>query len=150
MDAHECWVCLEAVDPDGSATAPTGCACRGSAGHAHLNCLVASAQHTADRDAQHINWMSCPTCKQVYTGSVSLGLARARWGLHRSRREEDGERLDALNQLAVALNNTGKFTEAIPLYEEQLATKRRDFGDVNPSTLNCMVNLAGALYSTIL
>ena len=78
-DARECWVCLELADTGGGAAAPTGCACRGSAGRAHLSCLISVARHKTDRQDRHTAWIGCPTCKQYYTGPMDVGLARARW-----------------------------------------------------------------------
>ena len=78
-DARECWVCLELADSGGVAAAPTGCACRGSAGRAHLSCLISAARHKTDGQAQHTAWQACPACKQGYGGPMVMGLARARW-----------------------------------------------------------------------
>ena len=149
-DSRECWVCLEDADADGIATAPTGCACRGSAGHAHLSCLVATAQHAADYDARHLAWHSCPTCKQEYTTPMSVRLGRTRWGLYRGRPEGDMERGDALGHLATALQNTRGPTEtaeAQPLLEERLAGLRRSHGDKAEQTLMSMINVATARVS---
>ena len=85
MDAtRECWVCLELADSSRAAAAPTGCACRGSAGRAHLSCLIAAARHKTDIQDRHTAWQTCPTCKQQYTGPMHVGLARARWAPPRS------------------------------------------------------------------
>ena len=151
--ARECWVCLEATDPDGAAAAPTGCACRGTAGHAHLSCLLANAQHAAD-DADGAttdqkswfvgqkSWSGCPTCKQDYTGPISVGLARARCGLHRGRPEPDINVINVRAHLAVVLMNERKYAEARPLLEDRLVAMRRRFGDEAHATLDCMVQLA--------
>ena len=101
-DARECWVCLEPADTGGAAAAPTGCACRGSAGDAHLSCLITAAQQSwkhilnagtastniawhAGGHAHRCMWLACPTCKQRYGGPVALGLARALGPLRRPR-----------------------------------------------------------------
>ena len=87
-DAVECWVCREEADPTGgAAAAPTGCACRGSAGRAHLSCLVANARHGADYDI-----VARPSCVALMSGTLrgtrvrrasrfTSGLARAHWCL---------------------------------------------------------------------
>ena len=143
-EARECWVCLEAADPDGAATVPTGCACRGSAGHAHLSCLVAAAQHNlkADADPRHLTWQECPTCKQNYTGPIRVRMARTRWGLCRGRPEGDIDRGDALEHLAISLQSEGEYAEARPLLEARLAGLRRSHGDDAEHTLHSMINLA--------
>ena len=58
-----------------SAALLRGCACRGSAGHMRVACLVEAAQAMAKM------WRACPacpTCKQLWTGSLQLALCRAR------------------------------------------------------------------------
>ena len=77
-----------------------GCGCRGTAGLAHLACLVSAARHNVD------SWTTCPTCEQFYTGAADVGLARARWALVRDRAAEDEERLFVANNLAVALKES--------------------------------------------
>ena len=106
-DARECWVCLEVADSGRAATAPTGCACRGSAGRAHLSCLIAAARHKPDPEARHTAWIGCPTCKQQYTGPMYVGLARARWAPLRDGPEGSADWLDALGHLAVSLHVSG-------------------------------------------
>ena len=138
-EARECWVCLEAANPDGAATIPTGCACRGSAGHAHLSCLVAATRHGADEAARHLAGHRCPTCKQDYTGPMELGLARALAGPLAGRSPDSNEH----GRLANALQNAGEYAEARPLLEEHLAALRRSCGDAAHVTLESMVNLAG-------
>ena len=148
--ALACWVCLEAVDsPGGAATEPTGCACRGSAGRAHMSCLVDAARHsgsiatansaalTAEGDhlwaAHHTAWLRCPTCKQSYNGPMAVGLARARWAAAAHSPEEDEERLDAQVQLCTALMNSGDSAGARPLSEELVTVLRRTCGsDIRP------------------
>ena len=134
-----CWVCLEA----GSTELLRGCACRGSAGYAHLDCLVqVAASSASSTDA----WQQCPTCQQDYTGSVSVGLSRARWALASSRPLTDPGRLAAASQLASALCDWDKdFHAAQPLMEETLAARRRTLGNDHPLTLASMNNL-GHLY----
>jgi tetratricopeptide (TPR) repeat protein len=88
------------------------------------------------------SWYQCPTCKQDYTGELQLGLARARWELVRGRVAEDGERREAADDLARALQDAGEFDGALPLYEEVLAVERRINGDDHPNTLTSISNLA--------
>ena len=151
-DVRECWVCLEATDPGGVAAAFTGCGCRGFAGHAHLSCLAAHAVRKADASARHAAWQQCPTCKQSYGGPMEMGLAQARWDLHRnSKPKANQERLEALGHLCMALSRSsdGGLTSMddcareLPLREELLAVTRRAHGDGHVDTLQDMKNLAG-------
>lgn len=133
-----CWVCAEGSSRTRSHKLMRGCACRGSdAGFAHLSCLVEAAKHNEDR------WRSCPTCKQKFTGDVRLGLARARWELHRTSAADDWQRLNATDALASALQEcAGDNDGALPLFKEVLAVSRRVDGDEDMNTLVSMNNLA--------
>ena len=142
MEASECWVCLEATDPGGVATAPTGCACRGSAGHAHPSCLIAAAKHKPNAKARHLAWMYCPTCNQSYAGPMEMGLARARWDLHRDAPEADNERLQAMGYQGLALSKSGDAVRATPIYEKLVSIMRRTHGAGHVETVQHMVNLA--------
>ena len=130
-----CWVCCEG-DSD-EPLLPTGCACRGSGGQAHLSCLVQAAEHDIN------TWTLCPTCRQHFTGIAEIGLARARWAKVRDRPEEDPERLFVANNLAVTLmESAGDPEKALELLEMVLAVRRRTLGDDHPDTLDSITNLA--------
>lgn len=134
-----CWVCAEGASRTRSRQLVRGCACRGTdAGFAHLSCLVeAATKH--DEEV----WRSCPTCKQHFTGDVRLGLARARWELHRTQPDDDWQRLNATDSLASALIEcAGDHTGALPLFKEVLDVSRRVDGDDDVNTLVSMNNLA--------
>lgn len=84
-----CWVCLEPGIRHGHELM-RGCACRGSAGFAHIECLAEVAQSDGYRDGAENNgkqgqgysystWTRCPTCKQDFSGATALALARAHW-----------------------------------------------------------------------
>jgi hypothetical protein len=97
-----------------------GCACRGSAGLAHLHCLVEAALHNVE------SWTTCHVCRQEFTGEADVGLARARWERVRGRPEEDEERLFVANNLAVSLKESaGDNAGALRLMREVLAVRRR-------------------------
>jgi tetratricopeptide (TPR) repeat protein len=137
-DAVLCWVCVEGSSRTRSRQLVRGCACRGTdAGFAHLSCLVEAATHDEDR------WRSCQTCRQQFTGDVRLGLARARWELHRTQPDHDWQRLNAADSLASALQEcAGDHAGALPLFQEVLAVSRRVDGDDDVNTLVSMNNLA--------
>jgi hypothetical protein len=114
-----------------------GCACRGSAGFAHLKCLINAAW------ANTQSWYTCPTCKQRWTGALNLGLCRARVELAASLPEADVEaRLDAATELTTALTSSGEHAEALELGRATLATAQRVIGNESGCTLQAMVALA--------
>jgi tetratricopeptide (TPR) repeat protein len=146
-DPPACWICYEhafAAEAGAHSAGPLlrACACRGpDASFSHLPCLVkyAGANRAASGGK---SWYECPTCKQDYTGELQLGLARARWELVRGRAAEDGERREAMSDLAIALQDAGDFDGALPLFEEVLAVARSIYGDDHPGTLTSINNLA--------
>ena len=99
-DASTCFICLEPHSGPGSSQRLLhgGCACRGGSGFAHVACIAKAAQETNED-----MWTHCPTCKQMWTGQMALGLARAEVASLASRPEQDWERLDATNMLTDAL-----------------------------------------------
>ena len=133
--AGTCWVCCEggrSFQP----LIPMGCACRGSAGLAHLHCLVEAALHNVE------SWTTCHVCRQEFTGEADVGLARARWERVRGRPEEDEERLFVANNLAVSLKESaGDNAGALRLMREVLAVRRR-LGEDHPATLTLALALA--------
>lgn len=131
-----CWICCEGEASEAPLLA-TGCGCRGSAGLAHLRCLVTAATH----DVQL--WTTCPTCHQEFTGEVDVGLARARWEIVRERPAEDAERCFVAMNLAVTLKESaGDNAGALTLMQEVVAVRRRVLGDTHPHTLDSITNLA--------
>ena len=85
-----CWVCCEGADSPNGAPSPTGCACRGSAGFAHLPCLIDSARYRPDTPS-HRHSAGIPQVsymfphyppRAVHDGTAALHV-RA-WGSHPS------------------------------------------------------------------
>ena len=135
-----CWVC-----GDGPRRTRTGqllhqgCGCRGSAGVAHLPCLVEAAAHNPE------TWQSCPTCLHDFSGVLQLGLARAHWQEARGFPPEDEERLAAADRYGGALLAARDYAGALPLLEEVLAVSRQVDGDDDINTCVSMCNLAALL-----
>ena len=59
-EERSCWVCLSG-DFDGHGNLMRGCACRGTAGWVHAECIVAANEHRRDKH-------SCPTCASACAG----------------------------------------------------------------------------------
>jgi hypothetical protein len=151
-----CWICLEGNGDEhegGSAGAAAGgssvgsllhqgCGCRGTAGFAHLPCLVDYAVRQA-RSGQLLQWKQCRTCEQRFTGDMRLGLAEAHWDIVQGLPADDADRHFAMSALAGALQQCSHDSEAaLPLLEECLAVARRVGGDEHPATLAAIANLA--------
>eukprot|EP01044_Picomonas_judraskeda_P001460 COSAG03_NODE_88_length_13468_cov_4.757798_7_plen_481_part_00 len=139
-ELRACWVCLDdGFDESGAERPqPTGCACRGgSTTHVHVGCLAKFAQEKEE------TWYTCPTCEQIWTGPVTLALARRRLELAAGLPEEDVERLNVAHQLVQALRIAGQFEEALCTGRATLATCRRVYGPEHEGTLRSMVCLAG-------
>ena len=145
QESLSCWVCL---DVQGRPTRSRrlelvrACACRGSSGWAHMGCLISVAKHNVRQ------WQQCPTCKQAYTGKVLLGLAQARFDLHRSAERDDPRRLDACQGLAIAQQQMGQYRAARPLLEQVVESDIRMRGPNDRIALNSKCNLALVLQET--
>jgi tetratricopeptide (TPR) repeat protein len=136
-----CIICLDSEPPP----IQSGCACRGDAGLAHIECRAEAAAHRMANSKIFIGWWECATCGQEFTGAMQLGLAKAWWSSAQRLPEEDSVRLSAANNLADALHGRGKYGEAETMYREVLAVRHRVLGSEHPDTLNSANNLAFAL-----
>ena len=115
-----CTICLD--DEDHPLPIQCGCGCRDAAGCAHVACKAAYAEHQGP--GYNESWHKCPTCKQIYTGAMQLGLAEALWVRLQSRPAKDDDRLRAQTSVAGAYFEAGRFAEAEALHRSILATRR--------------------------
>eukprot|EP01043_Picozoa_sp_COSAG02_P020092 COSAG02_NODE_983_length_15470_cov_4.269924_6_plen_446_part_00 len=147
---HECCICL-----CGAGEGPVvhgGCACRGSAGWAHVACQAKAAQNQADtsgvcgRAADGFSgWDSCSTCRQYWTGAMQIGLARACWETVRSLPEFIPERISAMSRLAIALHECeDDISGSLKLMTQGLEIDRRVFGRDSDEALHSLKS-CGAL-----
>jgi hypothetical protein len=75
-----CTVCLNDDPPP----IQSGCACRGDAGLAHVECLAEAAEHRSRlvngrTPPTYRGWWECGTCKTDFTGAMQVGLAMTWW-----------------------------------------------------------------------
>lgn len=136
----ECWICLSSSNAEGEGLI-RGCACRGTAGWVHLQCLVNAAEHKPTM------WNQCPSCKQQYTGYLLLKLSRTRWEQVRPLPLLSPVRLNAANMLCLALNGCGEAREAAAVVESTLSTCEALLGPDHPQTLTALNNLAQSYQS---
>ena len=87
-------------------------------------------------------WVTCQTWEQRFTGAMFIELANARWSQARDHGEEDSERLAAANNMAVSLNDEGKYAEAEEIQRQVLEVSKRVLGPGHPSTVATSNNLA--------
>jgi len=133
-NAAHCWVCLEQDGENGRPnTLIRGCACRGSGGYAHPECV---ANWAYEQDEKHYTgtamnsfnyWSTCPTCRESYTGSMALRISEILWHqIQNSKHMPSSVRyLDALANHAKAVLCNGDAELAQELYGHLIELTRR-------------------------
>ena len=127
-----CYICTEALHWKTKEGLVRGCACRGTAGFAHVSCLaeqakilVAEAKEN-NKDPQWHRWNDCSLCEQRYHGVVKCAFGWACWKTYVSRPEGDQHRIWAMASLGLALRAGGHIREATAVLEAALALIRRE------------------------
>ena len=134
-----CYICTEAVHRRTGEGLVRGCACgdrdgvaAGTAGIAHVSCLVRQAQiacddemSNEDQESKWLRWDRCRVCRQRFNGNVALALGWACWRTYLSRPLGDEMRPVALSQLGVGLQKTGRYEAAVAAYQLNLAELQR-------------------------
>ena len=135
-----------------------GCACRGTAGFAHVSCLAEQAKILfAEAEEDNLGskakgerfhrWDTCSLCKQQYHGVVSHALGWACWKTYVGRPEADRIVLAAINVLGKGLSDANHNEDALTVMEAELAMLRR-VGVSEHSILVVQSNLAST-YSAL-
>jgi hypothetical protein len=130
-----------------------GCACRGTAGLAHVSCLAEQAkilfaeaeENNLDgkaKDARWKRWHACSLCEQHYHGVVACALGWACWKTYLGRPETDWARMIAMVLLGNGLFAAGQMTNALLVQEAELSMRRR-IGSSEYNILASQNNLAG-------
>ena len=112
------------------------CACRGTAGFAHVSCLAEEAKILFDEavennlgekawDARWQRWHTCSLCEQQYHGVVMCALGWACWKTYVGRPERDGPRINAMRLLGLGLFDAGHNEDALSVQEAELSMWRR-------------------------
>ena len=130
------------------------CACRGTAGFAHVSCLAEQAKILIE-EAEENNlgakalferngrWSTCSLCEQIYHGVVAGALGWACWKTYVGRPENDKIRFNAMNLLGNGLFSAKRHEDALSVYEAQLSMRRRH-GDSGETLLVVQDNLANS------
>jgi hypothetical protein len=153
-----CYICTQALHWKTKEGLVRGCACRGTAGFAHVSCLAeqakilwaeAEADNLGDkaRNERWARWHRCSLCEQEYHGVVRCALGWAGWKTYVGRAERPGIQCMAMTQLGNGLGLAGRHEDALSVQEAELAMMRR-LGASEGNILTTQGNLA-ATYSML-
>jgi tetratricopeptide (TPR) repeat protein len=150
-----CYICTQALHWKTKEVLVRGCACRGTAGFAHVSCLAEQAKILfAEAEENNLafkvknerwnRWHTCSLCEQMYHGVVRCALGWACWKTYLGRPETDQVLFTAMGQLGNGLDAADHHEDAVSVKEAELAMLRR-VGASESSILVVQVqgNLAG-------
>jgi tetratricopeptide (TPR) repeat protein len=131
-----CYICTQALHWKTKEGLVRGCACRGTAGFAHVSCLAEQAKilvveaEENNLGAKVFNerfrrWHTCSLCEQQYHGVVYCALGWACWKTYVGRPEADELRRTAMGALGCGLSAAEHHEDALSVREAELSTERR-------------------------
>jgi tetratricopeptide (TPR) repeat protein len=149
-----CYICTQALHWKTKEGLVRGCACRGTAGFAHVSCLAEQAKiliaeveenNLGDDafNARWVRWHVCSICEQHHHSVVLCALGWACWKTYAGRPEENFSRIDAMTELGNALETVRNHTDALTVKMAQLSMLRR-VGASEDSILIALGNLANS------
>ena len=129
-----------------------GCACRGTAGFAHVSCLAEQVKILwAEVEENNLDgeraqsrwdqWHACSLCEQKYHGAVKCALGWACWKTYLGRLERDHSHIMAINLLGNGLAAAEHHEDAMSVQEAELSMLRR-LGMAEVHILSSQNNLA--------
>jgi len=147
-----CFICTEALHWKTKDGLVRGCACRGTAGFAHVSCLAEQAkilfaegeENNLDpkvKQARWDRWYKCSLCEQKYHGVVICALGWACWKTYVGRPETDLPRRMAITQLGNGLSYAEHNEDALIVMEAEFSIERR-LGASGEHMLTMQSNLA--------
>ena len=112
------------------------CACRGTAGFAHVSCLAEQAKilvaEAKENNLDHkvknerwARWYDCSLCEQEYHGVVLCALGWACWKTYVGRPETDMARILALQLLGHGLSQAKCHDDALFVARAHLSAMQR-------------------------
>jgi len=127
-----CFICTQALHWKTKEGLVRMCACRGTAGFAHVSCLAEQAKilfaealennlDTHAKDARWKRWHTCSLCEQSYHGVVKCALGWACWKTYVGRPEADLNRGFAMTVLGLGLHDAERSSEALMVFRAELA-----------------------------
>jgi hypothetical protein len=131
-----CYICTQALHWKTKEGLVRMCACRGTAGFAHVSCLAEQAkilyaeaeENNLGQEAMQSRWErwhTCSLCEQHYHGVVFCALGWACWKTYVGRPEADTARMSAMRLLGNGLGEAKLHEAALSVQETELAMKRR-------------------------
>ena len=131
-----CFICTQALHWKTKEGLVRGCACRGTAGFAHVSCLAEQAKilvvealennlREEVKTERWNRWHTCSLCEQLYHGDVKCALGWACWKTYLGRPEGDKVRILSMQLLGNGLTMAGYHEAALAVREAELATRRR-------------------------
>ena len=147
-----CFICTQAKHWKTKEGLVRMCACRGTAGFAHVSCLaeqakilVAEAEENnlgiKVKNERWLRWGTCGLCEQRHHGVVKCALGWACWKSYVGRPETDDLRLSAMRQLGNGLSAAKHHEDELIVEEAQLSMLRR-LGASEYNILGALNNLA--------
>jgi tetratricopeptide (TPR) repeat protein len=147
-----CFICTQALHWKTKEGLVRGCACRGTAGFAHVSCLAEQAKIlVAEAEENNLGgkvrfercdrWERCSLCEQKYHGVVRCALGWACWKTYLGRPETNYARSMAITELGNGLHDAKLHEEALSVKEADLSMMRR-FGGSESNILVAQTNLA--------
>jgi hypothetical protein len=116
-DGRACIICLESNPPP----IQSGCACRGDAGLAHVECRIAAAVHKQKSSGKVDGWEMCSTCKQRFHGMMGLGLAQELLRRSQGRPNQIRDWIIGVNLTTQALVQLSRIAEAERVCRESMS-----------------------------
>ena len=147
-----CYICTQALHWKTKEGLVRGCACRGTAGFAHVSCLAEQAKILFAEAVENNlgdkvkyegwkQWYWCSLCEQEYHGVVRCALGWACWKTYLGRPEANRFLSSAMRLLANGLHDARHDEAALSVREAELAMRRR-LGDSEHDMLSTQTNLA--------
>ena len=127
-----CYICTQALHWKTKEGLVRMCACRGTAGFAHVSCLAEQAKILfAEAEENNLlnkaeerfqRWSTCSLCEQHYHGVVACALGWACWKTYMGRPATDDIRTSAMTQLGIGLSSADHHEDALTVREAELST----------------------------
>jgi len=147
-----CYICTQALHWKTKEGLVRGCACRGTAGFAHVSCLAEQAKILMDEveennlgdkafNERFARWDTCSLCEQEYHGVVLCALGWGCWKTYVGRAETDVPRQLAMSVLGLGLYNAQHHEDALIVQEAEFSMLRR-LGVPVDAILCALANLA--------